>query len=105
VKKTSEATISNNNGSYSINNLSVGKYEIAASYTGYKTQIKSITITDTLTVFMDFDLEESNSLDEVVITGTLKPVSRMESPVPVEVYKAAFFKKNPTASIFEAYRM
>jgi outer membrane receptor for ferrienterochelin and colicins len=102
LKKTSKATISNNNGNYSINNLSVGNYEIAASYTGYTTQIKSITITDTLTIFMDFDLEESNSLDEIVITGTLKPVSRMESPVPVEVYKAAFFKKNPTASIFEA---
>nr|WP_317131441.1 TonB-dependent receptor plug domain-containing protein [Maribacter sp. ACAM166] len=42
------------------------------------------------------------SLDEMVVTGTLIRVSRLESPVPVEVYKPAFFKKNPTASIFEA---
>jgi outer membrane receptor for ferrienterochelin and colicins len=27
------------------------------------------------------------------IVGTLKPVSRMESPVPVEVYKPVFFQK------------
>ena len=38
----------------------------------------------------------------MVVTGTMKPVSRLESPVPVEVYKPTFFKKNPTASIFEA---
>lgn len=43
-----------------------------------------------------------NSLDEIVISGTLKPVRRLESPVPVEVYKPVFFKKNPTANIFEA---
>ena len=51
---------------------------------------------------LSFDLKENNTLDEVVITGTLKPVSHLESPVPVEVYKPIFFKKNPTSNIFEA---
>jgi outer membrane receptor for ferrienterochelin and colicins len=37
-----------------------------------------------------------------VITGTMKPVSRQESPVPVVVYKPVFLRKNPTANIFEA---
>jgi outer membrane receptor for ferrienterochelin and colicins len=45
--------------------------------------------------------ENQNELNEVVVSGTLKPVKRLESPVPVEVYSAVFFKKNPTASIFE----
>ena len=40
-------------------------------------------------------------LDEVVVTGTLKEVKRVESPVPVEVYTAAFLKKNPAFHIFE----
>lgn len=43
-----------------------------------------------------------NNLDEIVISGTLKPVSRLETPVPVEVYSSAFLKKNPTSNIFEA---
>jgi outer membrane receptor for ferrienterochelin and colicins len=51
---------------------------------------------------LDFVLRENNTLDEVVITGTMKPVSRLESPVPVEVYSLLFFKKNPTTNIFEA---
>ena len=43
-----------------------------------------------------------NYLDEIVISGTLKPVSRLATPVPVEVYSSAFLKKNPTSNIFEA---
>ncbi len=46
--------------------------------------------------------QKTNQLNEVVISGTLKPVRRLESPVPVEVYSPTFFKKNPTASIYEA---
>ncbi|WP_285010603.1 TonB-dependent receptor plug domain-containing protein [Pedobacter faecalis] len=51
--------------------------------------------TDTLT-------KQADSLNEVVISGTLKPVNRLESPVPVEVYTHGYFKKNPTPNIFEA---
>ncbi|MFW2476940.1 MAG: TonB-dependent receptor plug domain-containing protein, partial [Sediminibacterium sp.] len=39
---------------------------------------------------------------DVVVTGTLKEVRKMESPVPVEVYTPVFFKKNPTPNIFDA---
>ncbi len=46
--------------------------------------------------------QNENSLNEVVVSGTLKAVKRLESAVPVEVYSPVFFKKNPTASIYEA---
>lgn len=48
---------------------------------------------------------ESDLMDEIVISGTLKPVLRSESLVPVEVYTPAFFKKNPTPNIFEALQI
>jgi outer membrane receptor for ferrienterochelin and colicins len=32
----------------------------------------------------------------------MKAVSRMQSPVPVEVYTPRFFRKNPTPSLFAA---
>jgi outer membrane receptor for ferrienterochelin and colicins len=41
-------------------------------------------------------------MDAVVVTGTLKPVRRSESPVAVEVFTPQFFKKNPAPSIFES---
>lgn len=51
---------------------------------------------------MDFNLKEITTLNEVVVTGTLKPISRLETAVPVEVYTTTFLKKNPTPNIFEA---
>ncbi|MFN4314842.1 MAG: TonB-dependent receptor plug domain-containing protein [Chitinophagaceae bacterium] len=41
-------------------------------------------------------------MEAVVISGTLRPVSKLESPVAVEVYQSAFFKKNPAPSLFES---
>lgn len=48
------------------------------------------------------DVEKSSDIDEVVISGTMKAVKRLETPVPVEIYTPAFLKKNPTPSVFEA---
>lgn len=93
-------------GNYTFENVSVGSHEIVIILKGFQTQKKRITIKDTSEVILNFELipEKSSQkdLDEVVVTGTLKPVSRLESAVPVEVFKPAFFKKNPTANIFEA---
>ncbi|MEY8761632.1 TonB-dependent receptor plug domain-containing protein [Chryseobacterium tongliaoense] len=44
-------------------------------------------------------------IDDVVITGTIKPISRSKSPVAVEIYSQKFFQKNPTPNIFEAISM
>ncbi|RYZ19137.1 MAG: hypothetical protein EOO16_20720 [Chitinophagaceae bacterium] len=43
-----------------------------------------------------------SSMEEVVVSGTMKPVRRLESPVAVEVYSAQFFRKNPAPSLFES---
>lgn len=42
------------------------------------------------------------AIPDVVVTGTLKEVRKTESPVPVEVFTPAFFRKNPTPNIFDA---
>lgn len=90
------------NGMFQIRELPFGTYTIVVSYTGFQAQTKEITVMKNQEPIVAFELVENSSLDEVVVTGTLKPVSRLESPVPVEVYKPTFFKKNPTSNIFEA---
>jgi outer membrane receptor for ferrienterochelin and colicins len=101
LKNTTKGAVSNENGTYTITNVSPGNYTIIASFTGFRSESKSITISNS-DVIVNFDLSLSESLNEVVVTGTLKPVSRLESPVPVEVYSPTFLKKNPTPNIFEA---
>lgn len=46
--------------------------------------------------------KDNRNLDEVVVSGTLKAVSKLESPIPVEVYSAKFFRTNPAPTIFES---
>ncbi|MFB9055150.1 TonB-dependent receptor domain-containing protein [Mariniflexile ostreae] len=101
LKNTTKGSVTDENGTFKITNIDHGTYTIVASFTGYKKIEKKINVTDA-TSPVHFDLEESESLDEIIITGTLKAVSRLESPVPVEVYSPAFFKRNPTPNIFEA---
>ncbi len=46
-----------------------------------------------------------DSMEQVVITGTMRAVKHSESPVPVEVYTPKFFMKNPSPSMFDAMQM
>lgn len=41
-------------------------------------------------------------LEEVVVSGTMKEVSKKESITNIEVLRPQFFKKNPTPSIYDA---
>ena len=102
IAKTQLGASTDANGLFTIENVSDGTYEIQVSFTGFRSQKKTITIHNATPAMVHFDLKENQSLDEVVVTGTLKAVNRLESPVPVEVYKPTFFKKNPTSNIFEA---
>lgn len=101
LKGTSQGASADIDGNYVIKNVPDGTYVLVASYTGFESQEQELVVfSQNPTV--NFELTESNSLDEIVITGTLKPVMRQESPVPVEVYTPAFLKKNPVPSIFDA---
>jgi len=89
-------------GFYRIHGITAGNYQIRASAVGFKPVEKNVRISENQEIKLDFDLSPSGSLDEVVVTGTLKEVSRLESPAAVEIYTPAFFKKNPTPSVFDA---
>ncbi|WP_343618057.1 TonB-dependent receptor [Flavobacterium sp.] len=90
-------------GIYRLQNIPKGTYKIHVVTTGFKPIIQKILVLENENLNLDFELEEDqNELNEVVVSGTLKPVKRLESAVPVEVYSPVFFKKNPTPSIYDA---
>jgi outer membrane receptor for ferrienterochelin and colicins len=91
-------------GNFIIEQVPVGKHSVAASLVGFNTKIQSvITTPQSLQQELYFVLDESpQSLGEVVVSGTMKEVSKLDSPVPVEVYSAKFFRANPAPSVFES---
>lgn len=77
--------------------------KLICSFIGYKTD--TIPLTDLKRLF-NFNLEmEKENLREVVVSGTMKEITKLESPIPVEIYTPAFFKKNPSPNIFESLNM
>lgn len=101
ISALSKGAVTDENGKYIIKDIPEGTYKIAASYAGFNPESRTITVKGK-PITLNFNLKEDNTLSEVVISGTLKPVLRIESPVPVEVYTPSFLKKNPTPSVFDA---
>ena len=101
LKDYTLGTASDSEGYYEIKNIPNGNHTVIISSIGYKTKSLNISFNNNQ-ITRDFSLASDNSLDEVVISGTLRPISKSNSPVPVEVYSETFFRKNPTPSIFES---
>jgi len=102
LKKTKIGTASNENGFYQLKNIPKGNYTLVVSTVGYQTKSIKITVGENENITKNFTLKEDSSLDEIVVSGTLKPVTKSNSPIPVEVYSPTFFKKNPAPSVFES---
>jgi outer membrane receptor for ferrienterochelin and colicins len=100
---TKTGTITDSLGNFLLANLKAGNYIMKTSRVGYQELVKKINLhpDEQLTIQLEL-VKKLSEMDEVVVTGTLKEVRRIESPVPVEVYSPAFFRKNPTPNIFEA---
>jgi outer membrane receptor for ferrienterochelin and colicins len=102
LKNSNLGTSSDENGFYKIKNIPKRKFTIIISSLGYQKKSVQINFKENQQIKRTFSLSETESLEGIVISGTLKPVTKSNSPVPVEVYSKTFFKKNPTPSIFES---
>lgn len=105
IRALSLGSVTDENGFFRINEVPAGKHTLVASSIGFEPQKQSITITsDASSAQVNFSLKESAlALDEVlVVSGTMKEVSKLQSAVPIEVYSEMFFKANPTPSVFES---
>ncbi|MDN5202804.1 TonB-dependent receptor [Fulvivirgaceae bacterium BMA10] len=103
IKGTTIGTTTDANGEFTLRNIPKGDYVLVASFVSYTSIQKNISVKENSDITVNFALKPNQTrLDEVVVTGTMKPISRLESPVPVEVYTPTFFKANPTPSVYEA---
>lgn len=103
LEGTTTGTTTDAYGKFVLEEIPAGEYILVASFVSYEASKKKISVKAGSTLSVNFTLESSGvDIDQVVITGTMKPMSKLESPVPVEVYSPSFFKTNPTPTVFEA---
>lgn len=102
ILKLEKETLTDSLGQYELKQIPGGSWTVTVSNFGYVSREQDITVHENRIV-LDISLDpDKDQLEEVVVTGTMKEVSRLESPVPVEVYTSKFFKANPNPSVFEA---
>ena len=100
---TSYSTITDSLGQFTLEKIPNATYKIRVLSLDHHKNEKTITLknNDTLNIILEL-FSNAKELEQVVISGTMKEITRSESPVPVEVYSQTYFKKNPTANIYEA---
>jgi outer membrane receptor for ferrienterochelin and colicins len=100
---TGIGTVTDNSGYFKLRLPLNSGTRLVAILLGYTPDTMSLNIRQS---FYQFTLlPVSGSLNEVVVSGTLKEVSKSQSPIPVEVYSPSFFRKNPSPGIFESLSM
>ncbi|MBO6517882.1 MAG: TonB-dependent receptor plug domain-containing protein [Bacteroidia bacterium] len=103
LESKSMGATTDEDGAYVIENVPNGQHIVVASFVSYTPLQKKVTVLPNSDQTINFKLlPDQSRLGEVVISGTLKPVLKLESPVPVEVYTPTFFKSNPSPSVYEA---
>ncbi|WP_336068240.1 TonB-dependent receptor [Mesoflavibacter sp. CH_XMU1404-2] len=91
-------------GNYTISNVENGTYIVKASYLGYASQSKNVSVNNA-DVTLNFDLEEdTESLDEIIITGVTNPRSKIESSVSVTSMKPKVIAQSAPRTTAEIFR-
>lgn len=100
---TTYGTITSETGEFGFENIPLGTYQLRVTFIGFEPAVLTIHVKNATPNFVEVELKEDQKLlDDVVVSGTMKEISRLESPVSVEVYSGNFFKANPAPSVFES---
>lgn len=92
IEGTNLGAVTDNSGHYIIRNIPAGKYTVEASGMGYLPLRKTVTLTDTSPVELNFDIvPDRMMLEQVVVTGSKSETKRRESPSLVNVLPASMF--------------
>jgi len=106
LKKEGKYLLSDSSGCFQFSDLPLGRYVLLVTSAGMEPFQQAFELKSGERRQLRIQMQiATSSLDEVVVTGTLKPVQKLNSPVAVEVYTPQFFKKNPSPSVFESLQM
>jgi outer membrane receptor for ferrienterochelin and colicins len=103
LRNTQFGIASDIDGQFKLEKIPFGHYELAVRSVGFEVYSQVLSISYERNYFLRITLKEkSETLEAVVVSGTMKEVSKMQSPVPIEVYTSTFFESNKTPSLFES---
>ncbi|MFT3901942.1 MAG: TonB-dependent receptor [Niabella sp.] len=102
IPKLNMGTTTDGIGNYQLENLPYGTWQVEVESIGFTTYKSTITLNKAEVIRNVTLASETEVLDEVVVTGTLKGVRKSESPVPVTIISSKLFQKTPTSNVLDA---
>jgi len=91
-------------GKYIIADIEEGDYNLAASYIGYATQQKEVSVGDEDLV-VNFQLaEDAAAMDAIIVTGVANPKSRLESSVSITTLTPETIEQSAPRTTAEIFR-
>lgn len=88
ITETDQGVSADDEGQFTVPELPSGKYTLRVSYLGYKTTEKVVTLTGDDHRVNFVLTPDQQKMEEIVVTGTMKPRYVSSSPVKVDVISA-----------------
>lgn len=104
LQGTTKGAVSDLDGNYKITNVENGDYVLIGSYLGFTTFRKTISVADSdieVNLIMN---EDSEALDQIIITGVTNPKSRIESSVSVTTLRPSTIEQSAPRTTAEIFR-
>ena len=99
VVNEQKGTVSSEDGTFEIDNLSPGIYSFKATVSGFKAFfISEVTVTKTRVEFLDFAMEELVLEQQEVVVTASQFIQRKESPVSLKTLNATEIERLPGAN-------
>lgn len=108
IKNTSIGVTSGMDGSYFLRDLEPGKHVIIVSHVSHISKKKEVMVKAGETITVNIAMSSSALLDEIVVTGTMKPTFVSRSPVKIDVVTSEQFDlylPSAASSIIESVQL
>ncbi len=102
LKGTSYGSSTNNQGEYSIVNVSAGTYRLVISYIGFAQHAQDVTVSEAAELAVNIDMEKSELISEQIVVTASKGAEKItEAPATIDVIMARDVAEHPSANVGE----
>jgi outer membrane receptor protein involved in Fe transport len=105
IEGAHNSAVTDENGRYRIDGLTLGKHTVRARYIGYRPASVTVTVTVAPEATGDFALARAaQQLEQVVVTGTIVPTEVKALPTPVSVIDESDIRMRSPQTVRELFR-
>ncbi|KJD32442.1 hypothetical protein PK35_09500 [Tamlana nanhaiensis] len=104
LEGTSKGSVTDFDGNYTVSGLEDGTYTVSATFIGYASFSKTVTVSGADVTVNIIMAEDAQSLDQVVVTGVVNPKSKIESSVSVSSMDVELIEQASPRSAGELFR-